>query len=92
MNKPCRTCGAQNRYDNGNCRPCTRKRVAKYSAANSEKIKGYKVEYRAANLESIKTYQAEYRATNSGQIKAYRLAHAEKMRKYQQDYRKRKKV
>ena len=58
--KPCRKCGAMDRYKKGECRPCAKARHAKYRAENPEKEKAYSAKYQAVNPEKGKARCAKY--------------------------------
>ena len=52
------------------CKNCKNERVAKYRAANYEKIKERHAEYYAANLEKIKIQKAKYQKANPEKFRA----------------------
>ena len=51
--KPCKKCGGCERYENGACKLCARKRSERWNAANPEKVKAKNVSYYIANKERL---------------------------------------
>ena len=82
--KPCRKCGAIDRYKSGACRPCSNV----YYSTNFKKIRIagdiYQARYRAENPEQVKATKAKYYAGNSKKAKAasakWRTKNPEKMK------------
>lgn len=68
--KPCVACGSTDRYADGTCGPCRRKRSAKYAAANPEKIRERSAKYRATGKPNER--QRIWRAANPDIERAYR--------------------
>ncbi|MHB8914935.1 MAG: HNH endonuclease [Thiobacillus sp.] len=88
--KPCKKCGATDRYANGNCKPCMRANSSAWSAANPDKVRAGKAAYRIANAEKLRAEKAAYRASNKEKLRAYRLAYysanTDKLRAYRLAY------
>lgn len=58
--KPCRKCGASDRYANGQCRPCSSERNRKFRASNPE----YGTKWRERNLEKHKEQCRDWHKRN----------------------------
>lgn len=70
--KPCRKCGAINRNARGDCRPCARLAIAKWTAENADKVREQiRDRYRTNPVSREKARARSYR---------YRSANAEKER------------
>jgi hypothetical protein len=52
-NKPCRKCGAIDRYPSGGCKPCALIKKREYAIKNAEKIKANRDKWRAKNATRI---------------------------------------
>lgn len=82
MNIPCKKCGSEERYANGNCKPCHRNSVAKWRAANIKKDRERKAKHYDANAEMILQSHAKYRALNKEKVREcnakYRAANPER--------------
>jgi predicted ATP-dependent serine protease len=68
--KPCKKCGATDRTNRGECRPCAKASSAKYRAENIEKEKIRQAKYHADNFEKERERSAKYRAENLDKVKA----------------------
>lgn len=55
--KPCRKCGASDRYTDGRCRPCRQRSSAKWSTNNLDRAKKKRAEWRANNKEHLLEYR-----------------------------------
>ncbi len=84
----CKTETDRDRLDR--CKPCTSTYQAVWRAANSEKIKEYRVAYHAANTEKMKASSAAWKAANPEKVKTYGVAryaaNPEKYRAQQKSY------
>jgi len=68
--KPCKQCGAADRFPSGVCRPCVKGYNAKWRAANPEQGKDYAAKHRLENPETVKANYARWYSKNPGKIKA----------------------
>lgn len=83
--KPCRKCGATERYaSSGACAPCHRAAQAAWNAANPERKRMISTAHYAANREQIKVRGAARRAANPeknrARAAAWRIANPERDR------------
>lgn len=69
VNRPCRKCGATDRYKNGACRPCAIERAKK---PGKEKLKEKSAEYRRKNPEKareiVRNSHKKYRSNNKEKL------------------------
>ena len=68
--KPCVKCGAVDRKQNGNCKPCAKACSAKYRSANQEDLRLKNKLYVLANKDKKQLSDAAYYAKNAERIKA----------------------
>ena len=84
--KPCIKCGAVDRNARGDCRPCARDAVAKWRAANPEKIKTASAKYYAEHSDQARGNSATWKAANPKRVKLldarWRRGNPEKVKKY----------
>lgn len=89
--KPCRKCGAQDRYGRGPCRPCHKERHRKHREANPEKVAEQKREYYQGNRDRIAEQKREYYEANREKVaernRKHYEANREKELEYQRKYR-----
>ena len=89
MVKPCKRCGAKDRYSSGNCRPCSLVSSKKWTIKNKERVRRYEQEYCAANKARIKERKRKYHAENrKRENKRKRKYHAENREKENERSRK----
>ena len=62
--KPCKKCGALDRYSNGRCRPCRQAWEKKYRKKNPENVKKNQRKYSKENPEKVKKSQRKYGQKN----------------------------
>lgn len=62
--RPCKTCGATDRYSSGDCRPCGIKRSAAYQKKHKEEINAQRKSFREANADLIRQQKAASYARN----------------------------
>jgi 5-methylcytosine-specific restriction endonuclease McrA len=72
--KPCKKCGATERYARGECIACARAYGASYREANRDAARLREAAYRAANAGKRKAASASYRARNKAKVNAYEAA------------------
>lgn len=83
--KPCRKCGASERYDSGDCKPCARLYALAYQKANIEKRSAYKLQWAVMNRRKDpdaarakeRVRRLRRRDACSAYNKSYYLAHPE---------------
>ena len=92
MSQYCKKCKIETeRNVSGACKPCQRASVAKYRAANREKVASKNAKWYAANRKKIRTLNAKWQTENRDKViatnaKCY-AANAEKRRAYAVNYR-----
>lgn len=67
--KPCVKCGASDRKQNGNCKPCAKACSAKYRSANQEALRLKNKLYVLANKDKKQLSDAAYYAENAQRIR-----------------------
>lgn len=76
--KPCKKCGATDRYKNGDCKSCARARSKVYTAANKDKTAEYQARYYVANKstkwDTRTAYRAAYKARRRANDVQFKLA------------------
>jgi len=75
--KPCKKCGLNEWYSNGQCAPCGRLAIRKWQEANPEKVRGYNREARLTNPEK-----------NVAAVRAWEKRNPDKADGYKQKYAK----
>lgn len=88
--KPCRKCGAMDRYADGRCKSCACERARKYHEANPEKAVERQRKYCEANREKVAGRKRKYYQANREKAvdyarkyhRAYREKVAERQRKH----------
>lgn len=69
MNKVCKNCNCETeRYTDGRCKPCVRKRSAQWAAKNKDSINARSRIWNFVNAEKKRTTNAAYRAVNQEEI------------------------
>ena len=81
--KPCKKCGATERYADGHCKACARAGASIWSKANPDKAKAIRLKWAIANPEKVAAKDAAWRKANPEKQAAYeatyRMAHKEKL-------------
>ena len=66
VNRPCKKCGAVDRYDNGNCKPCAVARKRTYNAKNAARVEANRKRYLAENADKVRRMRQNRRARLAG--------------------------
>lgn len=74
LNKPCRKCGAIDRYKSGDCRPCSRVTQTVYNAAHKDKKRAYDAARYAANKEKANALSTAWYVANKEKVRALNAA------------------
>ena len=89
--KPCKKCGASNRYPSGKCKPCGDLASKKYRQDNIEKARGFSASWYLRNKERSTATRLAYRAANidseMAYMRAYQVANKERIAATQAEYR-----
>lgn len=72
----------EDRYENGECRPCSKASKAKWRTENPEQVESNNAKYRAENPEKLKAKDAKWYAENQEKAKATHAKWQAKNRDY----------
>lgn len=89
--KPCRKCGAADRYTSGDCRPCAIERSRNWYEAHPERALEQRRDYYAANREQYSKNKRKWREDNWDKVITYnrewKRANPDKVAEYGRNYR-----